>query len=125
MSKSKSKLFTDSDIVIRAVEPEIPEAVSSIESHVSSLPTVEGFTFEIKPVPKRSGKKGNLNYPIGQLIAGSPVSFLVPATADKVKQLTASIRTFAYRNDFAVTLRTEDGGVRVWRAKPKATEATA
>ncbi len=123
MSKKKSNAFTDSDIVIREqVAPEFPAEVPTVsaeESHISTNPTVEGYVFETKDIPKRSGKKGTLNYPIDQLIAGSPVSFLVPATADKVKKVTASIRTYAYRNDFTVTLRAEDGGVRVWRTAPK------
>ncbi len=112
MSKKHNVAFTDSDIVIRAVEPEIPE------SHVS-LPTVEGYTFETVEIPKRNVRKGSLTYPIDQLIAGSPVSFLVPATPDKVKQVIASIRQFAYRHDFTVTLRAEANGIRVWRAEPK------
>lgn len=125
--KKKSTSFTDSDIMIQAQpDPEIP-VVEPIESHVSSTPTVQGYVFETKPVPKRAGKKDTLDYPINQLIPGSPVSFLVPATKDRIKQVTTSIRTFAYRNGFNVTLRPEDAGIRVWRAEPKPelTEATA
>jgi hypothetical protein len=108
---SKTRKFGDTDIVLRENAPEIPaEPVSAPESH-----TVSGYLIETKPIPKRSAKN-SLNYPIGKLMAGSTESFLVPATPDKVKAVTASIRTFAYRNNYAVTLRTEETGVRVWRA---------
>jgi hypothetical protein len=111
--KHNVQAFSDSDIVIRAVEPEIPT-----EEIKESAPTVDGYVFATKPIPT-TGRKERLNYPIGKLEAGSTVSFLVPAAPDKVKQVTASIRQYAYRHEFNVVLRAEEGGVRVWRAKEK------
>ncbi len=115
MAKKHSNAFTDSDIVIREqAAPEIP---------AEPVTTISGYVFETKAIPNRTGKKGTLDYPISELTAGSPVSFLVPATPENFQRVTASIRTYAYRKGFTVTLRTDDGGIRVWRTESKAVTA--
>jgi hypothetical protein len=77
------------------------------------------FAIETVSVPKRSGRKASLEFPLAQLTPGSDQSFKVPATDDKVKAVTASVRAYAYRNGFNVTLRPEAGGIRVWRSVGK------
>lgn len=116
---SKSKNFTDGDYVVAPNEPEFPETVEKTETVIS------GFLIESKPVPKRTSNNGTLNYPIGHLTPDSDLSFLVPATADTVKQVTASVRQYAYRHEFSVRLRSEEGGVRVWRTLKSNREETA
>jgi hypothetical protein len=74
------------------------------------------YKIQNKPIPKRNGShKARLDYPIDKLVAGSDDSFTVPCTPDKVKKVSASIRAFAYRNNFNVLLRQGDEGVDVWR----------
>ncbi len=112
MAKRTVKSFTDADFVVK--EQPAPE----IGASSPIVPTIDGFVFSTKPIPKRGGKKGEVKYPIASLEVGTDQSFFVPALADKIKNTLASIRTFAYRNEFKVVLRTEDGdmtGVRVWR----------
>jgi hypothetical protein len=115
MAKVKSKSFTDGDFVIQA------QPAPEIGASSPIIPTIDGFVFESKPIPKRGGKKGEVKYPIASLQSGTEQSFFVPAAAGKLKNVTSSIRTFAYRNDFKVVLRTENDdkgavtGVRVWR----------
>ena len=112
MSKTKSNTFTDTDIVIRAMEhyQELSEPVTA-------------FVIQNVEIPRRSTSRASLQYPIGTLEAGSTQSFFVPAALDKLKNVTARIRQFAYRNKFTAILRQEistDGlktGIRVWRKK--------
>lgn len=124
MSKSKRKgsVLTDSDIAIVAREPEAPSDLSLISEAILSEPLVkDGFSFGTAPVPTKRGRTTVLSYPIAQLKPDTDEFFDVPAGSDKVKAVSASIRTFAYRNDLAVTLREVAGAVRVWRKGAKAT----
>jgi hypothetical protein len=126
MSKKTMKAFSDSDVVIKEQptpevpgEEVVPETFTATPT-TSASPTGEEFIFASVDIPKRTGRGSKLSYPINVLVAGSKDSFLVPASPDKFKNVTASIRTYAYRNGFKVTLRNEntDGstqGVRVWR----------
>lgn len=111
-TKKNSNSVSDGVVITERVAPAIPE---------ENVKTANGFIFEDKDIPKRAGKKGSLHYPIDQLEPGSTRSFLAPiegeVTAIKLKALTASIRTYAYRHKFKVTLRSEEKGVRVWRDK--------
>ena len=114
MSKTKSNAFTDTDIVIRAMEhyQELSEPVTA-------------FVIQNVEIPRRTTSRASLQYPIGTLEAGSTQSFFVPAALDKLKNVTARVRQFAYRNKFKVTLRQElidtepasPIGIRVWRKK--------
>jgi len=115
----KVKTFTDSDFVVRTQEPGDNVEPTIAETAVTeSTPVKVSVSFKIEEIaiPKRTGRGKTLSYPIADLTPGSLQSFLVPATADTMKKVQASIRTFAYRNGFKVTLRPEDGCVRVWRA---------
>jgi hypothetical protein len=126
MSKKKSQAFTDADFVVQAQpEPnvEVEVEVTALESVASRIEN--GFVIEHKAIPKRINRVTGLNYPIGSLTAGSDESFFVPAESDKVKNVTSSIRTFAYRNDFTVTIRPESGGIRVWRKNDPITSVAA
>ena len=87
------------------------------ESAIADTTATVGYVIEEVALPKRSGRKGSLDYPIAQLTAGTKQSFKVPATADTAKAVTASIRAYAYRHDHTVVIRSEAGGVRVWRKK--------
>ena len=116
-TKGKSRSFTDTDVVIQAQT--IP-AVPQTPEYVAGTVTDGGFVIEERDIPKRSGRTGTLVYPIEKLAPGSKDSFLVPAATDKIKNVTSSIRTFAFRKGFKVTLRAEATGVRVWRKAPKA-----
>ena len=113
MSKKSSKQFTDGDIVIQE-RPVPPVPSDSEEVHVEN-----NFVIEEKDVPKRSGRKSTLNYPIDKLTSGSKESFLVPVTNNREKNVFSSIRTFAFRNKYKVILRVEENGVRVWRKAEK------
>jgi len=114
VAKKKTAQFTDSDFVVKAVEPTEPQA----EREVALSPALgSGFVIEDVAIPKRSGRKPSNIYPINQLEAGSEQSFLVPSSPEEIQKITTRIRTFAYRNDFNVILRTEENGVRVWRKK--------
>ncbi len=76
------------------------------------------FAIEEVSIPKNSRVGvARLEYPVADLTAGSNQSFLIPATPEEVKKVSASVRAFAYRNDLKVTLRydSENAGVRVWR----------
>jgi hypothetical protein len=130
MSKKKSSVLTDRDI---AIVPRVPEEPADVESQ-PEIPSYEevlgnvletirsGFTFGTAPVPTKRGRTAGLKYPIDQLKADSDQFFDVPAAADKVKSVSTSIRTFAYRNGLAVILREVPGAVRVWRKAEKATK---
>jgi hypothetical protein len=154
-SKKKSNHLTDSDVAIVPREPEFPteETESSQDAHrvyaqaesnqfgsdLASVteavlaenlaPKVTGeFVFGESKVPGRPGRKVQLTYPIGSLTADSNQYFDVAVdTSDtkKVKATLASIRAFAYRNGFVVTLREVTGAVRVWRKGQKATRNRA
>jgi hypothetical protein len=115
MAKRKTQAFTDADYVIH-------ETAGAFESRVAEepLPVANNFVIEEHDIPKRSGRKGTLTYPIADLKSGSKQSFLVPTTPENIKNVTSSIRTFAFRHDLKVTLRAEATGVRVWRKAPKA-----
>ena len=114
MSKKGTKQFTDTDFVIQEhPSPPVPVDTEAVTDNT--------FVIEERDVPKRSGRKSSLNYPIDKLTPGSKESFLVAAKADKVKNVLSSIRTFAFRNKLKVTLRVEADGVRVWRKEEKAT----
>jgi hypothetical protein len=144
--KKKSTYLTDSDVAIVPREPEFPteETESSQDAHrvsaqtetqteqpVAANPstnTSTGFVFGESEVLGRPGRKAQLTYPIGSLTADSNQYFDVAVnTSDtkKVKATLASIRAFAYRNGFAVTLREVTGAVRVWRKGQKATRNKA
>ena len=119
MSKTKSNAFTDTDIVIRAVEP-----IALNDDQELSEP-VTAFVIQNVEIPRRATSRASLQYPIGTLEAGSTQSFFVPAALGKMKNVASSIRTFAYRNEFKVILRQEFMdmepayaiGIRVWRKK--------
>lgn len=111
VSKKKTSQFTDADFVVKAVSPEV---VSEPEGKAEE---VTDFTIEEVEIPKRSGRKATNTFPIDKLTAGSNQSFLVPSTPEDVKKVTTRIRQFSYRNDYKVVLRTEEKGIRVWRAK--------
>lgn len=87
------------------------------------METITGSLYPLEEVaiPKRPGRKSQLAYPIAEMEPGSSQSFLVPAEAADVKNVTSSIRAFAYRNNFKVILRHEATGVRVWRASETVT----
>jgi hypothetical protein len=124
MSKKKSFVLTDKDIVIVPREPEFPadaELVSPEKALETAICLLKSpFTFGTAPVPTKRGRTAALSYPIDQLIPNTGEYFDVPAASDKVKAVSASIRTFAYRNDLAVILREVPGAVRVWRKAEKA-----
>lgn len=107
-----TSVLTDTDYTVVANEP----SATTNETAEDVTENASKFTIENVDVPKRPGRKGSLDYPIAKLTAGSSQSFLVPATSSEVKAKTASIRAFAYRNNLNVTLRTEEKGIRVWRA---------
>lgn len=109
MSKKPMKAFTDTDFVMTARKEGIEDANKAIEADKAN----QRFVFANVPIPARTGRKAELSYPIGTLAAGTEQSFFVE-TKDH-KKTTASIRTFAYRNDFKVIIRSEAEGVRVWR----------
>ena len=119
MSKTKSNAFTDSDFVVKEQEPSFWEQLADAAKNAP----VTAFAIQNVEIPRRSTSRVSLQYPIGTLEAGSTQSFFVPAALDKLKNVTARIRQFAYRNDFKVILRQEtstDGlktGIRVWRKK--------
>lgn len=122
MSKRKSTAFTDSDYVIKSTIPTLEEVAQElvqegvVEKELQST-LGSGFVIENVPVPKRAGRKAVHTFPVAQLTPGSEQSFLVPSKPEDVKKTLTRIRTFAYRNDLKVTLRQEENGVRVWRAK--------
>ena len=119
MSKTKSNAFTDSDFVVKEQEPSWSERLAKA---TKDAPVTE-FAIQNVEIPRRTTSRASLQYPIGTLEAGSTQSFFVPAALDKLKNVTARIRQFAYRNKFKVILRQEpstDGlktGIRVWRKK--------
>jgi hypothetical protein len=121
--KKKTHAFTDADFVVQAQpEPKLDAYISSLESAPVTETNAEpvgtsGIVIEKVPVPKRGGRKPNITFPIDKLTAGTEDSFLVPAKPEDVKKVTARIRTFAYKHDFRVILRSEATGVRVWRKK--------
>lgn len=126
MSKKGTKQFTDTDFVIQerhttTVPGDISEQTQGYIDVIKEIGEETRFVIEERDVPKRSGRKSSLNYPIDKLTPGSKESFLVAAKADKVKNVLSSIRTFAFRNKLKVTLRVEADGVRVWRKEEKAT----
>jgi hypothetical protein len=142
MSKAKKKAnFTDADFVIQARLDGIKDAEAAIQADADAAKTKiseqtqgyidvikrmgttpTGFAIEERDIPKRSGRKGVLTYPIADLEPGSKQSFAVPATPETIKNVTSSIRTFAFRHGYKVTLRQEENGtvVRVWRKAVKA-----
>ena len=136
-NKKRSTHLTDSDVAIVPREPEFPAEESAAETVSAQTETqteqpvaVEGteFVFGESEVPSRPGRKAQLTYPIGSLTADSNQYFDVAVdTSDdkKVKATLASIRAFAYRNGFAVTLREVTDAVRVWRKGQKATRNRA
>jgi hypothetical protein len=122
MSKGKNgSRLTDSDIAIVPREPEFPVDGELQLTENSDSKSV--FVFGKAPVPTKKGRTTVLSYPIDQLVPNTGEYFDVPATSDKVKAVSASIRTFAYRNDLAVILREVPGAVRVWRKAEKATRS--
>ena len=73
------------------------------------------FTIESVEIPSRKHHGSRLEYPISDLRPGTKDSFPVPVT-ESVKKTSASVRMFARRNGFKVTIREEDGNkIRVWR----------
>ena len=118
MSKKKTNAFTDGDYVVKPQEPKTLEQIET-ELVEEGIVVEGGFRIEAVPVPKRAGRKAIHSFPIEKLTPGSKQSFLVTSTPEDLKKTLTRIRTFAYRNDFKVILRTENGGVRVWRAVTK------
>jgi hypothetical protein len=112
--KQKSSVLTDSDVAIVPQEPEFP--VDPIET---LTPTGTEFIFGHAAKPNKGGRSKVLAYPIDKLTPDSEEYFDVPTASSKVKAVTSSIRTFAYRNGFAVSVRYVPGAVRVWRNSEK------
>lgn len=79
------------------------------------------FTIEADiPMPTRQGGRAGSKYPFAALDVGE--SFLVPHGADKevsVGTLRSSLSAFKRRNPDSgkFSVRTVEGGVRVWRTK--------
>jgi len=125
--KQKSSVLTDSDVAIVPQEPEFPvdpietltptgtELVEDTEGDKDESP----FTFGTAAKLNRGGRTKVLAYPIDKLTPDSEEYFDVPTASSKVKAVTSSIRTFAYRNGFAVSVRYVPGAVRVWRNSEK------
>jgi hypothetical protein len=118
MSKKKSNTEVE---VSQEVSQAVPPEVVSGEMTEATAPKANVFTIDEAEIPQR-GRTIMLAYPVTELTPGSNQSFLVPATADTIKSVMTSVRTFAYRHGVKLTLRLVDGGVRVWR---KADEAKA
>ena len=118
MSRKKTTQFTDSDFVVQAQTE--PSTATTVPVETKQPET---FTIEEREIPQRT-RKNTLAYPIGSLTPGSNQSFPVPTTPDKVKNTLSSIRTFAFRNGFKVTLRQDGDVIRVWR-KAEKTEPVA
>ena len=132
MSKNKGKSkthLTDQDVAIVAREPEFPfghnvepvEETVAVKDLTATTPETETpgrFVFGTADVPKRPGRKSALSYPIGVLEAGSKQYLDVQTTSDKAKKTAISIRQFAYRQGFSVTIANVDGAIRVWRKVP-------
>lgn len=114
-NRNNVPVLTGEESTTVATETASADATVNNESAVKSDST--GYVIEEVSLPKRSGRKGSLDYPIAQLEAGTSQSFKVPATSDTIKAVTASIRAFAYRHDHTVVIRAESDGVRVWRKK--------
>jgi hypothetical protein len=120
-NKKMSKKKSNTDEVMPETSSEVSNEVVSGEMTEATAPKANVFTIDEAEIPQR-GRTIMLAYPVTELTPGSNQSFLVPATADTIKSVMTSVRTFAYRHGVKLTLRLVDGGVRVWR---KADEAKA
>jgi hypothetical protein len=83
---------------------------------------VNGYEIEEVELPKRKGRGAILSYPIAALEANSKQSFIQQVGESTVKNVKASIRQFAKRNGYTVSLAEEikEGQefIRVWRTRP-------
>lgn len=130
MKKNKGSHLTDSDIAIVPREPEFPAETSAVETvsaqtesnNAVGTTVATDFTFGDGSPSSRNGRKSSLSYPIGQLPDDETRYFDVTVNTSNGKEVNAklaSIRAFAYRNNYAVTMRTVDGAIRVWRKAEK------
>ena len=119
MGKKNTTQFTDADVVIKPQpDPPAPEDAPETLAGTSTTGVAE-FVIEEVDVPGRKGRNTLLSYPVASLVAGSKQSFFVPAALDKLAKVTTSVRTFAQRGGFKVTIRNVEGGIRVWRKADK------
>ena len=116
MGKAKLKVFTDRDIVVQAQpDPPFPVDATDPVEPITQIVSMGDYKIERIPIPRRSGRKGIITFPIAALTPDTEDSFLVPALGEVQAKIAGSIRTYANRQGFKVVLRTEQSGVRVWR----------